>query len=300
MILKTALLLLVAVPTQALASSNAVNGVVMRKVYVDGSAGQVHARVAEPVAAPRVRRAPIVLFHETPVSSVEYETLMAELAKDRTVIAVDTPGYGMSSPPRAPLDIAGYVAEIGPALQRLGVGGPRLGKAVVFGFHTGAVLAAETALSRAGLVKRVVLAGFPYRTQAERQERLASLPRDADAAAYREKVIGLYDLAVTNGAEDVPTERRVQLFAEMMLAGRRHWFGYDAVWRYDYEKQLPRISQPTLFLAPHEMLLEQTRAASRLVPGAKLVELPQAKDWALERNAAEIAAEIRRFADEQE
>lgn len=277
--------------------STLTGGVHMHRLYVDGAHGQIHVRMARPATPSSTRRPTIVLLHENPVSSVEYEGLLGELGRDRTVFAIDTPGYGMSAAPVGTPDIAGYVAEIVPALERLGVGGPALGKAVVFGFHTGSVLAAELALSRPDLVQSVVLAGFPYRTPEERAERLAALPRDGDLATYRKKVIELFDMAVLNGPADIAPDRRIALFAEMMLPGRQHWRGYDAVWRYDYEGRLPRITQPTLFLAPHEMLLEQTRAARRLVPHATLVELPQATEWVLERNAADIAAAIRRFTD---
>lgn len=273
------------------------NTATIRHAYVDGAEGQIHVRMATPARPAGRRRAPVVLFHETPASSAEYEALIRELGADRVVIAVDTPGYGMSTAPDRPLSIAAYVDRIAPALQTLGVGGSRLGKAVVFGFHTGAVLAAEMAISRPGLVRALVVAGFPCRTPAERAERLAALPRDATVADHRSKVLALYDLAVMADVPDVPVDHRVQLFAEMMLAGRRHWFGYDAVWRWSCEERLPLIRQPALFLAPHEMLHAQTVAASRLVPGARLVDMPEATEWVLERNVPAIAAEIRRFVD---
>ena len=46
----------------------------------------------------------------TPSSIAEYERLIETMATDRTVVALDTPGYGMSDSPPAPLSIADYAA----------------------------------------------------------------------------------------------------------------------------------------------------------------------------------------------
>ena len=79
----------------------AAGGAGLRRHYIDYDGGQLHYRRAEP--PPGVaRRVPVVCLHQTPTSSLEFEPLMRELASDRVVVALDTPGYGGSGGPPAP------------------------------------------------------------------------------------------------------------------------------------------------------------------------------------------------------
>lgn len=265
----------------------------IRRTYLQGGLGQVHARVAGPGDG-RASGAPVLMFHETPSTSSEYDRLMEALAADRAVYAFDTPGYGGSDGGPPGLRIEDYVEAIAPAIEQLDLG---RGRALAFGFHTGAVIAMELVLQRPDLAGALAVAGFPYRPMAERRQRLEALPREADAAAYREKVLFWYDLVVTNGAPDVPLDRRIALLTEMLRSGRDHWRAYEAVWTYDYEAKFAQMRAPTLFLAPHEMLYEQTLAAARMIKGAELKELPEAREWALERNARLVADALGAFAD---
>lgn len=287
--MKPLLALLAAVLLVAANQGHAVSQPAIHRAYSDGPLGQLHLLTAGPKEGGRT---PIVLFHETPASSNEYVELIRVLARDRFVVAIDTPGYGMSDGPAKPLDMAGYVAAMTPALEQLGIH-----KAVAFGFHTGAVIALEAVASRPDLFRGLAVGGFPYRTKPERRERLDALPRDGAIAAFLEKHHQLVDGTMVNGAADVAPERRAEMLGQMSLSGLRHWYAYEAVWLYDYEQRLPALRAPALFLAPHEMLYEQTRAASKLVPGARLVELPEAREWVLQRHAEAMGREITRFAD---
>jgi pimeloyl-ACP methyl ester carboxylesterase len=50
-------------------------------------------------AGPHDASAPtLILLHQNPSSSYEYEALIAATAADRRVIAFDTPGYGSRGP----------------------------------------------------------------------------------------------------------------------------------------------------------------------------------------------------------
>ena len=82
----------------------------MRRHYLDYALGQLHYRRAEP-AAGLPRRRPVVCLHQTPTSSLEFEPLMRELAGDRVVVALDTPGYGGSDGPSQPQSIEFYAAR---------------------------------------------------------------------------------------------------------------------------------------------------------------------------------------------
>src|SRR5512147_2264507 len=95
----------------------------VRRGYVDVPFGQVHYRVAG-------YGPPVVLLHDSPRSSAMHEELISALADEFTAIAIDTPGYGRSSPlPAEPRpEIPDYAAALGAALDALGIG-----RCVVYG-----------------------------------------------------------------------------------------------------------------------------------------------------------------------
>ena len=76
------------------------NSVIARRGYTDCRFGQLHYIRAVP-ATGVTSRPPLILLHQNPSSSVEYEALLKVMATDREVVAFDTPGNGMSDwPPR--------------------------------------------------------------------------------------------------------------------------------------------------------------------------------------------------------
>jgi len=114
---------------------------------------------------------PLVLLHQTPFSSAAFLPLARKLVAERRVIAFDTPGFGQSDPPPAPLSMDAYAAAFADALDEMGER-----QVDVLGYHTGAYLAAELAIARPDLVRRVSLSGIPFRPLAERQAKLAQTP----------------------------------------------------------------------------------------------------------------------------
>ena len=95
---------------------------------------------------------------------------MPELGRDRGVSALDTPGYGESAPPPEPQTIEALTNALSVALGNLGYGD---GDVIdIVGVHTGSLIAAEMALQRPDLVRRVVLSGIPL-FEGEDRERCA-------------------------------------------------------------------------------------------------------------------------------
>ncbi|WP_051330092.1 alpha/beta fold hydrolase [Niveispirillum irakense] len=123
----------------------------IRRGFTDGPHGQIHYRRAG-------QGEPILLFHASPASSKQLEPLIAGLADRFDVIAPDTPGNGDSDAPilsdgRRP-DMADYAANIVALMDGLDVATSHL-----YGSHTGAAIAAETAILAPGRVSSVVLDG---------------------------------------------------------------------------------------------------------------------------------------------
>ena len=119
---------------------------------------------------------PVVLLHQSPKSSEELIPLIEMLSADFTVLAPDTPGYGLSDPIVSPDDdveidvFADAVAEFfdGMGLERAGL----------YGLHTGAAIATRFAARYPGRVMALIANGTLIKTPDERADFLAHyLPR---------------------------------------------------------------------------------------------------------------------------
>jgi pimeloyl-ACP methyl ester carboxylesterase len=238
--------------------------------------GQLHYWRAEPRNEAATVAPTLVLLHQNPSSSMEYEGLMRDLARDRRVVAFDTPGYGMSDPPPAPLSMTDYAAAFVDAADAMELG--RSQPLDVFGFHTGALLAFELALAIPERVGRLVVSGVPMRPEAERARLLAAAratpaPTE-DGAEVLERSAALWRYVVTDRVPGVPLDRAVALYAEKNRTLDRAWWAYDGVWSYDYAR-LPYVLHQTLVLQPHDALLQASKAACALLPNGAVRELPQ-------------------------
>ena len=266
-----------------------------KRGYVDSRFGQIHYHRAAPAAG---EYTPIVFFHQNPKSAWEYEYLLKEMGRDRLALAFDTPGYGESDRPEKPPAMADLAGAMADALDGLGFGAGGRGAVDVFGFHTGVYIAAELALARPDLVRRIVMSGIAYRSPAQRAELLAKLPKGVPLPEDGSKILNRWYLIVIKRAEGVSLERAAKIFLEDIHSLDQSWFAYNAVWSYPLEERFPRLTQPTLVLQPHELLLEETRKAHReLLRDADYVEIPEIVDDVLDTGWVEYARELRRWLD---
>jgi pimeloyl-ACP methyl ester carboxylesterase len=109
---------------------------------------------------------PIVAMHESPRSSLSLLPLMDGLADRRTVLALDTPGYGHSDAlPLAVPEGDDFAAAFAGALDAIG-----LARAPLYATHTGAALAVHLALAQPARVPALLLDGFAAFTPPERKD----------------------------------------------------------------------------------------------------------------------------------
>jgi pimeloyl-ACP methyl ester carboxylesterase len=249
--------------------------VTIRKRYVDGPYGQLHLREAgETVGNNR----PVLLLHQNPSSSFEYEPLIRELAKDRRVLAFDTPGYGNSDGPPEPLSMEGYATAMAHSLDAVGLG--KDNPFDVYGFHTGSLLAIEMTLARPDAVRQIALTGIPMRSAAERAELLAKarqpLVLDEQGTVAISQAKQLWDYVVASRTPGIPLAHQAALWVDKFRAFDKSSWAYVGVWSYDYER-LKRVSCPALLIQPNEAINDVSLAASRLIPNSTVTQLPQFK-----------------------
>jgi pimeloyl-ACP methyl ester carboxylesterase len=252
---------------------------------------QVHYR--------RAGQGPLVLLlHQSPLSSRDLEPTMQRWCHHFTMLAPDTPGYGLSDPfgrDRVEMeDIADAVVEF---MDAVGIE-----CAPVYGFHTGAMIAAALAESHPERVACAAVNGYAVLTREERDDILAHyLPRFAPSwdgshltwlwARLREQTVFFpwYSPHLANRMNiDMPAPDVLQTGAlEFLRAGDNYRIGYRAAFTFDGIAALARVGVPTLVTAAmHDPLhahLERIRAPSATVQvrsgGSREETLELARDF---------------------
>lgn len=258
----------------------------IRRAYANCRHGQIHYREA---GAASSALPTLVMLHQNPSSSYEYEPLIAEMARDRRVIAFDTPGYGMSDAPPAPPGMAGYAAAFSDAIDALG-----LGTIDLYGFHTGTLLCTELAIARPDKVRRLALTGIPMfapDVRAAKLKEAEGFPApDEDGEVILSLLTRLWDYVVKSRDPGVPLAKAVLNYADKARVLDRFTWAYKGVWAWDYAR-LALVTQPALLLQPAEDLLAVSLEAAKLLPDCAVRELLD-----LDRDIFDTAPE--RLADE--
>ena len=243
-------------------------------------------------------RGPVLLMlHQSPKSSREYEALMVEWGRHFTCIAPDTAGYGFSAPLQIDhpelTDFADATCAFMDALK--------MRKALVYGLHTGGTIAFLLARRHPERVAAVAANGFAILTAAERADILAHyLPPFAPAwdgshlawlwARLREQVIFFpwHDrrAAARMNYDMSPPEALHENALELLHAGDHYRTAYGAVFRVKKEDILAGIRTPALIVAHVKDPLHAHLARLPALPeNCRAVSMPTpeaARDEALE------------------
>ena len=269
--------------------------VTVRRGYVDGPFGQVHYRLASPDTRPS--KATLVAFHHTPGSSRHFDPFIRIAARDRTVLAFDTPGYGHSDGPAEPIAIEAYAAALIEALGGLGLVDDSLD---LLGFLTGAYIATEIAVTRPKLVRKLVIVSSPVWTADERQGRLArwnGIQVWSDDGSY---VIDSLEASLAQAQSEPPAlvEYRLEGFIDGILPRERWDWAERAAIEYPAIERQPLITQPTLALIMHDFPNNAAHRAAEHIEDVEVVELREVERYAFKRIPKQIAEIVINFLDE--
>lgn len=239
----------------------------------------------------------VVLLHDSPRSSRLHLTTMQFLARRFTVVALDTPGYGLSDPlPARDPTIEDFAAFLGETLRQLG-----LARAPLYATHTSAKIALALA-DAGGAMAQLVLDGLSMpETQAD----------DAFIARYMRPFApdpgGAYLAAEWSRQRDMlrwfpwfdtRPERRIAMEApdaawmadygiDLFSAGPHYSDAYAAAMRYDPAPALARVTVPTIVAARRDDVLHAylARAGACGNPMVTTQSLPadtaQWREWLL-------------------
>lgn len=267
--------------------------VIYKKGYVEGLVGQIHYYRAHP-ADGNFSSPPIVLFHQNPKSSFEYRHLLKEMGKDHYLIAIDTPGYGESDPPPAPMLMPRLGEVMAHAMREILKKHNLSGPVCVFGYHTGSLISSHLAINEPDLVSGVILTGLSYHDEEMAEARLATQSMDMEVDEAGEYMWDRWHKIVQNRAEGVSVLEAAKSFVEDIRPLNRMKWAYHAAYNYRPREELPKITQPILIIQPHELLTDDTLQAHReAIPHAKLVEYPDVVDDVFDTGWAEYAEAMR-------
>jgi pimeloyl-ACP methyl ester carboxylesterase len=227
------------------------------RFYATGRWGQIHGRRCGE-AGPTV-----VLLHQSPLSSVQFAAAMPFLAAEGVrAVALDTPGYGMSDGPPAPVEIADYAEALVTTLDNLGIEKP-----VLVGHHTGAAIAARFAAAHPSRVEKLVLNGVPLFTKEELEFfagfKIGPTEIREDGSHFIES--WQRGLKSSPGWDDLRVIHRSTV--EALAKPDTYWWAFAAAFRYDIAPDLMALAVPTLvFTTTGEDLYAASKRAHALRP----------------------------------
>jgi pimeloyl-ACP methyl ester carboxylesterase len=256
--------------------------------FVELAHGTVHCAVAG--AGP-----PVLLLHQTPRSWDEYRDVLPILAERRQAIAMDTAGFGDSTPLPAGEDSIERWADVAAGL----LDALELERAAVIGHHTGAYVAAELAASRPERVEAVVLSSLTLWTREERLRHTTgrAVVDDVDRREDGEHVLELWRGRASFYPASIDLLERY--LVDCLRAGERAAEGHRVVARYPVEERLRLVRCPTLLVAatddPHSYPSVPALRAALL--DAALAEIEGGTVALPDGHPREFAAAVETFLD---
>jgi pimeloyl-ACP methyl ester carboxylesterase len=191
----------------------------------------------------------LLCLHSSSATGRSFLEISRILGATRSVYSPDTPGCGESDAPPKALNIAGYAEAIGDFIDSM-----RFRSIDLLGAHSGAAVAAELAIARPKLVRKIVMIGAPVLDESERK-------------TWR-------DLSPPEG-----------------LSQGALW-ARSAVIDWKAETRLPLIKQALLVLRPKDNFWEGGGRVSKYVAGAKVIDMPDQDKRLLEAQASLVAKHV--------
>ena len=215
---------------------------------------------------------------------------MTRLAGPRTLVAIDTPGFGNSFDPEIVPTMADYVCWIDQAIRALGHR-----RAHVVGHHTGAAIGIALAVAQPERTVSLALIGPSALTVEERASLMAKLGaafRPTRSAAY---LLKNWEYLRVGGADADIAVLHAEM-VDMLRAWKSRPHAYDAVWRQDALASLSTITCPvTMMAAPDDLLFPYLERALSACPTARRAMLLGGANYEPDLVPDEVAAALQRI-----
>lgn len=236
----------------------------VQRGYADNRFGQLHYAIARPASATAV---PLVCLHASPSSWRSWFSIIPEMARDRIVVAPDTPGHGDSDRPPAQPSIEDYAAAIGEALEQIGI---RRFDAI--GNHTGSKVAVELARQRPDQVRRLVLLSAPIYSEDELaaiKAKYTEVPLEEDGG----HMIKRWSMLMKGMGKVLPIDLVQRSYSESLRGGMEYEWGHHAAFAYHHAENLPHLPHAITVLNPKDEIHEATKRAKKYLKNGQVLTL---------------------------
>lgn len=261
------------------------------------SAGQpIYVEYYAGAPGPDEGRLPVLLLEGLGYGSWMWFRLLPELARERPAVVVDNRGVGGSAAAGGPESIEQMADDAAAVLSAL-----RIARAHVVGVSMGGFIAQALALRHPHRVASLALVV----TSAGGKEQQPPPPSTIRAMTQVEGLTPeqalrqAMQVAITPGwwESNQPLIDRIVRWRLERPVRREAWLlQWQAIGAFDYTGRVHAISAPTLVLAAgadQVMPPANTRKLARLIPGARLVEVPDAGHWVFIEQADVVAGHLR-------
>jgi pimeloyl-ACP methyl ester carboxylesterase len=252
------------------------------KGYCDSPFGQIHWRMMGEEDG-----RDIYCLHPAPFSGLAFATIMPFLATGRSVIAPDYPGHGGSDPMNMDPSIANYAASMGAVMADLSGTQP----VDILGFHTGCLVASAI---EAKYINQIVMLDVPYFDQQGRIDLFSEAAQPFEITSGLDCLSGPWERGMTRRIASQGVARSFEMFTEQLRHGTKMNAAFSAALAFDCEYAFAKLQRPTTVIATQSPLLDPTRAAAKIIEGARLVERLDIGRSVLDEAAETIAVEILR------
>ena len=240
----------------------------VRRSYAESRYGQIHLSTAYPSGGGFDERTPVVCLHHSGGSGRLFSPVLRELGNDRSVYAPDLPGHGSSDPATSKATVADLAAAIGDFVESL-----RLRNVDLAGYQLGALVAAELAITRPQLIRRVLLWGVPSYSAQDRAALLQNVPslgsRD-DGSDISEDWRRLLE----RRGPGAPISALSDELSDRLRAGNSGARAFAAVAEYPTSERLPLVKQSALVLRLKDEFWEHSGRARSSLPNGSMLDLP--------------------------
>jgi pimeloyl-ACP methyl ester carboxylesterase len=224
----------------------------LRRAYFECRYGQLHVHNAIPAGGGFDEQTTLICLHAGGTTGRSFLPVSTLLATNRSVYSPDTPGCGESDGPPGALSIEGFAAAIADFVDSM-----RFRQIDLLGVHAGAAIAAELAIARPKVVRKLAMIGAPAFDESERRK--------------------LREQPAPDGASPGAVVVRAALS------------GWKA------EARLPLIKQPLLVLRPRDEFREAGARVAKLNPDAQVIDLPQQDERLLESRPQLVVQQLSAF-----
>lgn len=238
---------------------------------------------------------PVVLLHQSPISSRSLALQTRTFATRFTTIAIDIPGLGQSDPmPIEAPTVDDFAIGLAETLDCLGVQ-----RTALYGSHTGASICVEFARRFPERTVQVLIDGYPIYTPGEQARRMATYfgwvePRWDGGhllwawSRFREQYLFYPWNAPGRGTRadcDVPTSEFLHDgTVDLLTAGKDYVRPYQAAYTYDAARRIRAVSVPTRFLVYRDDLLAKAHALLEGLPECcEIVPMPDERVAGVEK-----------------